>query len=724
MSYSLVYTDRFNACVATYRKQDPRYLAELMDAITELSQRPFGNPKLQSHPMKGVSGEKRFISYVGGSKGRRLIWSRFNRALVLLLYGEHDVEEQAERLVITYGEADGGLTIVETRESSGTIPQSTATANADFPPGQLFMAWTDNELEALGFSSHEVPILRRLENESDLLELSMAPESFELAFNLIAYQDPAGPSGERASADQQRSVEQRTRELRSGEISVEAALESPEARKHFLPVSGSELQRLLSSPIEDWMVFLHPDQADLVTRPMSGPARVRGAAGTGKTVVGLHRARHLARTHGQPVLFTTYVRNLPPVFGQLFTRLLQDEELPVDFSTLHKVAYRLVAQIDEAADVDTGAVDAAFAAAWQRTAAKSQALQDSGVTRAYLRQEIDWVIKGRGLTDLGEYLQLARTGRGTPLAEPARMEAWALYEEYQRQLTRRKARDFNDLLNRALELLILGRAATPYRSVVIDEAQDLTEMGLRLAFALAGGSRDDGLFILGDGQQSVYPGGVNLRQLGIDVRGRSTVLRVNYRNPRGVVNLAHRITATSSFDDLDAGAVDGDREVQVVREGGDPELHDFGTVEDHDVAMVARIEELAADGDTGPGDVAVLVPTNRMVTHYDTMIQDLGLETQKLERYDGVPNGRVKVGTFQRGKGLEFKRVLIPRVDDEGLGAQPRRGEDKDTHRERLELLRRQVFVAVTRARDGVWLGWVGKPSSLLNLPVDQEMHA
>ena len=720
MSYSLVYTDRFNACVADYRKQDPRYLAELMETLAELSQRPFGNPKLQSHPMKGVAGEKRFISYVGGSKGRRLIWSRFNRALVLLLYGEHDIEEQAERLVITYDDAGASLSIVETTESPVTAPEPKAATGVEAVPGQLFMAWTDDELEALGFSAHEVPILRRLDEESELLELPMSPESFELAFNLLAYQDPQGPSVDRVKPDQQRSVEVQTRELRSEELTVEAALESPAARKHFLPVSTQELQRLLTAPIEDWMVFLHPDQADLVARRTSGPARVRGAAGTGKTVVGLHRARHLARMHGQAVLFTTYVRNLPPVFGQLFTRLLHDEQLSVEFATLHKVAHRLVTQIDGSADVDTGAVNAAYADAWQRVGSKSQVLQDSGLTRAYLRQEIDWVVKGRGLTDLGDYLGLARTGRGTPLPEPARRDVWALYEEYQRQLERRKAHDFNDLLNRALELLILGRAASPYRSVVIDEAQDLTEMGLRLAFALAGGPQEDGLFILGDGQQSVYPGGVNLGQLGIDVRGRSTVLRVNYRNPRGVVEFARRITATASFDDLDAGSVDGDRDVQVVREGGDPELHGFGTVEDHDVAMVARIEELAADAQTGPGDVAVLVPTNRMVNHYDSMIQNLGLKTQKLERYDGIPNDKVKVGTFQRGKGLEFKRVLIPRVDDEGLGAQYRHDEDETTHRERLELLRRQVFVAVTRARDGVWLGWVGEPSQLLNVHAGQ----
>lgn len=709
MSYSLVYTDRFNACIADYSKRDPRYLAELMETIAELSKRPFGNPKLQTHGMKAVAGEKRFISYVGGSKGRRLIWSRFNRAIVLLLYGEHEIEEEAERLVITSQGHEGGLTIIE-RAATAAAPRQEPTAEEE--PGQLFVAWTDAELRTLGFAEHEVPVLRKLDTEEELLELGLSEASFERAYNLLAYQDPLGPAAEHADDRQQESIEAQTRELRPEERDLEAQVRTPAARKHFLPVSDEELRELLAAPVEDWMVFLHPDQADLVTRSFSGPARVRGSAGTGKTVVGLHRARHLATKHEGKVLFTTYVTNLPPVFAGLFKRLSGADGNRVEFTNLHKVAHRLVASVDGRLEMNPDAVDSAFAAACSAAAVPDGALRQAGLTRRYLREEIDWVIKGRGLVDIDDYLSLARTGRGTALSGPARHEAWQLYEEYQKQLARRKLLDFNDVINRAIELLLLGRVATPYRAVVIDEAQDLTQMGLQLAFALAGGGRPDGLFILGDGQQSVYPGGVNLLQSGIDVRGRSTMLKVNYRNPRPVAEFARRFAEEADVDDggeKDETSAAG--ETAANRDGEAPELEAFVSIDAHDAALVARIEELASRDDTSTGDIAVLVPSNRLAQHYESLITDMGLRAQKLAKYEGIPNDSVKVGTYQRGKGLEFKRVFVPRLDSEGLGEARRHGEDDATHAERLARLRRQVYVAITRARDGVWLGWVDAPA-------------
>jgi hypothetical protein len=713
VSYSIVYTDRFNACIAEYSKRDPRYLAELMETVAELSRRPFGNPSLQTHGMKALKGEKRFISYVGGSKGRRLIWSRFNRAIVLLLYGEHDVEEQAERLVITHEGHDGGLTITERAEVAATAGGHQPAAADD--PGQLFVAWTDAELQALGFADHEIPVLRKLDTDDELLDLGLSDSSFELAYNLLAYQDPLGPASARADEAQQATIAEQTRELRAAEREREREVTAPSARKHFLPVSDEELHELLAAPVEDWMIFLHPDQAELVARSFSGPARVRGAAGTGKTVVGLHRARHLARKYGDKVLFTTYVTNLPPVFGALYQRLTDGDGGQVEFTNLHKVAHRLVSSVDGRLELNPDAVDSAFAAACSAAAVPGGALRQLGLTRGYLREEIDWVIKGRGLVALDDYLALARTGRGTALPAPARTEAWALYEEYQRQLSRRKLLDFNDVINRAIELLVLGRVTTPYRAVVIDEAQDLTQMGLQLAFALAGGGRPDGLFILGDGQQSVYPGGVNLLQAGIDVRGRSTMLRVNYRNPRPVADFARRLTDAADFDDF-GDEPPGDMLPEVVRDGEAPELGGFDSTDAHDAALLARIEELAGRDDTGAGDIAVLVPTNRLAKHYESLISEMGLRTQKLVKYEGIPNDAVKVGTYQRGKGLEFKRVFVPRLDSEGIDDARRQGEDDPTHAERLERLRRQVYVAITRARDGVWLGWVSEPTGVLQL--------
>jgi hypothetical protein len=280
------------------------------------------------------------------------------------------------------------------------------------------MAWTDAELAGFGFLDHEVPVLRRLDHEDELLELTMRDEAMETAVNLVAYQNPDGKAADQVPATRQREFEKQTRSVVDDqELELERKVASPRSRKHFAPTSVEALKEVMAKPIEDWMIFLHPDQAKLTQRPFSGPARVRGAAGTGKTVVALHRAKHLAETYGEKVLFTTYVTNLPKVFGQLFTRLAPELEGQVEFVNLHAWAYRFVKKHGSPFEIDTQQAYSAYNEAYKRVAGNDPDLE--GLGWAYLREELDWVIKGRGLTALEDYLALPRTGRGTPL--PARV---------------------------------------------------------------------------------------------------------------------------------------------------------------------------------------------------------------------------------------------------------------------------------------------------------------
>jgi superfamily I DNA/RNA helicase len=247
----------------------------------------------------------------------------------------------------------------------------------------------------------------------------------------------------------------------------------------------------------------------------------------------------------------------------------------------------------------------------------------------------------------------------------------------------------------------------------VDEAQDLTEIGIRLLHAAAG-KHDDGLLIVGDGQQSIYPGGFSLASLGIDVRGRAARLTRNYRNTRQVLEAALDVVRDQPYDDGDeTPEPGGSREVEAIRDGPAPARNGFDDIDDHNLALAADIEG-AVDAGCGPGDVAILVPTNKMVTEYASAISAIGLTTQKLDQYEGRPNAHVKVGTYQRAKGLEFKRVYLPRLDVAGLGEKRRQGEDDETYAERIALLRRQLFVAMTRARDALWLGWIREPSTLI----------
>jgi superfamily I DNA/RNA helicase len=233
--------------------------------------------------------------------------------------------------------------------------------------------------------------------------------------------------------------------------------------------------------------------------------------------------------------------------------------------------------------------------------------------------------------------------------------------------------------------------------------QDLNLLGVQLLHALVG-DRPDGLLLIGDGQQAVYPGGFSLSEAGINVAGRSNVLRVNYRNTAEILDLAWQVVAEESFDDLDGAPVAGARDVQVTRTGGvtlrvdqpDPGLHDD--------ALVTAVRQHHAELGVRLGDMAVLCSANWQAARYLRVLQAQGIGCMPLDQYDGQTTERVKVGTFHRAKGLEFANVYLP-----GLSSRPidRLSEEPDsTYRERIELFHRQLFVGMTRARDLLWLGY------------------
>jgi hypothetical protein len=185
-------------------------------------------------------------------------------------------------------------------------------------------------------------------------------------------------------------------------------------------VEEALLAGILASPIEEWMSFLHPAQAKLVRRSFNGPARIRGAAGTGKTVVGLHRAAYLARSRPGRVLVTTYVRTLPEVLRHLFARLAPDVVDRVDFAGTHAVARRLL--VDRGIDVnnETRDIEAAWAAAWSEAGRRST-LDSDRLGERYVHDEVDHVLKGRGVTVFHDYADLARTGRAERRAAQGRL---------------------------------------------------------------------------------------------------------------------------------------------------------------------------------------------------------------------------------------------------------------------------------------------------------------
>ena len=331
-----------------------------------------------------------------------------------------------------------------------------------------------------------------------------------------------------------------------------------------------------------------------------------------------------------------------------------------------------------------------------------------------LLEEFDAFLTGRGTTDPETYFALRRRGGGIPLSRAEREQVWAAYEEYLHQIARSRRVDYATLRVRALEAVEQGHGER-YAGVIVDEAQDITEVGVRLLFGLDASPENRGFMAVGDGQQSIYPGGFSLRSLGIDVRGRARVLTTNWRNTWNVWTAARAMIEGEAFDDLDedVGLRPTGDEPEPLTVGEPAELHVLRSPAEELELLAALVEERIAAG-TDPGDIAILVDVNRKGDYATRTLSAAGIKTTPLERYEGEHADGVLVGTLKRAKGLEFKEVFIP-----GLAAAewPSRWfvppdlpeEQRD---ERVALQRRTLFVGMTRGRDQLTLLSGGTPAT------------
>jgi len=296
--------------------------------------------------------------------------------------------------------------------------------------------------------------------------------------------------------------------------------------------TAGQIRKVLDRSIEEWMVYLHPSQRAIANATFNGPARVRGGPGTGKTVVALHRARVLARKRVEApdkVLLTTFLSTLPKVWTSLMG-LLDDTALQrLDIRNIDQLARELVAAEERGG--------LAILDAPARTKTAEGLLKRHGLSKAMannpqlLLDEFDAFIAGRGIETLDDYLALRRRGGGSGLGRADRERVFEAFTEYRAGLVKRRAYDWPHIRLKALELAERG-AGPRYNGVIIDEAQDLSAVGMRLLLALDKSENHRHFLIVGDGQQSIYPGGFGLREIGVDIVGRSRASGQNSRRTR------------------------------------------------------------------------------------------------------------------------------------------------------------------------------------------------
>ena len=494
-------------------------------------------------------------------------------------------------------------------------------------------------------------------------------------------------------------------------ILIEMTTSLPEILEHAEELSDlvtsdlyGNLEGYRDGSIEDWMIFLSPLQKRAVQRAVEGPSRISGGPGTGKTVVGLHRAASFARAaaDSERVLVTSFVRTVPEVLDGLFERLAPDVHSRVDFKGIHQLAGTILHDRGIEARIDDVAAKARFDDRMTADPGRSDALARAGFGARYLWDEITRVIEGREVEDLDGYLRLARHGRHQPMQELERRAVWQLYSEYRDACNRGDPpiASWTQHLTLARAALVDRPWTKRYRAIVVDEAQDVTQAGVRLLTDLVSGGAAGQLLLIGDNAQRIYPGGFRLRDLDLEVRGRSFILDTCYRSTHEIMQAANALGRYLSSDDFGEEGVRG-VEWRTSRYGPRPALRDFRSVQDERSWLTGEIASLAA---AERDAVGVLVRTNNLADNWSRELKAAGVVVCDLTDYKGRAQPGVKVGTYNRAKGLEFTHVFLPNLSRFGLPVDAGQLDE-------VILRGSQLYVGMTRARDRLDLSYAGEPS-------------
>ncbi|WP_020468105.1 UvrD-helicase domain-containing protein [Zavarzinella formosa] len=472
--------------------------------------------------------------------------------------------------------------------------------------------------------------------------------------------------------------------------------EHPDARRRFR-VMGSveELERALEYPWDKWTVFLHPEQRQWIEKDYAGPARVSGSAGTGKTIVALHRAVYLARQHPDArVLLTTFSDALANALQTRLRRLLGNEP---------RIAERLeVASVPAIGRRLHEALIGPVKIADRETIRKSLAEAALAVTGhtfslRFLLNEWDQIVDAWQLSDWESYRDVARLGRKTRLSEAQRAILWKIFQLAQVELSRLKRSTEAAMFTHLAEAITKGKAL-PFAYVVLDEAQDVSIPQMRF-FAAMAGDRPNGLFFAGDIGQQIFQQPFSWKNLGVDIRGRSRTLRVNYRTSHQIRSQADKLLE-ATVTDADLQQEDRTDTVSVFN-GPPPAVRKFVKATEEITAVGEWLASLAKSG-VVPDEFGVFVRSPAQLDRAKQAAKASGVPFRVLDESVKIEAGFLSVSTMHLAKGLEFRAVAVMACDDDVIPLQERMsavGDDADL-KEVYDTERQLLYVACTRARD------------------------
>lgn len=568
-----------------------------------------------------------------------------------LLWVDHhdDAYQWARRHRVSVHPDVGSLQVYSVEEKAAEHVTEPTIQTA--PPAKgVFDALKDREIRKLGVPEELLEAVRQVKDESGLDQIQdiLPDAAYEALFMYMA-----GDAYEAivASLDEPTSVDV---------TDYSMALNNLQTQRHFVVLSDdSDLEALMSAPLERWRVFLHPSQKKLIQRDWSGPVRVSGGAGTGKTVVAMHRAAYLARQYsdlaGKPILFTTYTRTLAEDIRHHLALLCTPQELDkiqvvnIDqwaLSILRRFGYKFELLYD----------DQLRRQLWET--AMTVAPADMDLPSHFYRAEYERVVMPQGCSTAEEYMRASRLGRGVQLGRAQRRAIWPVFAEYRAQLYSKNLKepeeaflDARDLLNNSVDELGI-------RCMVIDECQDISAAAYQLIRAAVPSQQND-LFIVGDAHQRIYRHKVVLGRVGIDVVGRARTLKINYRTTDEVRKWACAQLENCLIEDLDgeAGSLKG---YKSLTHGDMPKVIQSPQISD-DIKQIEEIIILLRQMEMSLSQFCITTRTNSELHEYQKILLAKNIPLLKLDRDtpdDQVQDG-VRLATMHRIKGLEFDVVCI-----------------------------------------------------------------
>lgn len=653
-------------------------------------------PGLQFHRID-KSKDENFWS-VRVSRDIRLIIHKTDESFLICYVDHHDdAYKWAERRRIETHPRTGAAQIVEVREriEEIVVPVTITSPITPAKPAHLplFAHVSDDDLLSYGVPIDWLADVKAV-TEDALFDLTdhLPQEAAEALLEIAVGKTPVptAVAVEVVSAD---------------------PFQHPDAQRRFRVMENVDvLKQALEFPWDQWSVFLHPSQKAIVDQDFAGPARVSGSAGTGKTVVALHRAATiLKRDPSARLLLTTFSlplanaleRKLAILVGRDAGVIPRQTILP--FRGIAKELFTLAFGQDPRPATDDQIRGALIAAA-----------KELGVTEFSTRFLIsEWtnVIDAWQVPSLEAYKEVPRRGRANRMGAKQRERIWPVMAHARKVLDDQGVASWPTIFGRVTEYF-KGREHKPFSHAVVDEAQDLGVPELRMLSAITPNA-PNALFFAGDLGQRIFQEPFSWLAVGVDIRGRSRTLKVNYRTSHQIRQAADRLLP-SLVRDVDGQEQDRSGTVSVFN-GPEPEIRKANSLEKEVAEVAAWIEETMSDG-VAPAEIGIFVRSNAQLRRAREAVIASGQSVMELSERSEEPSGRVSIGSMHLAKGLEYKAVAVMACDDDILPLQERveTVADESELDEVYDTERQLFYVACTRARDHLLISAVAPGSEFI----------